>query len=71
MVRILQKDLQEKGISARNAERILLFRIGSIFENANIGLHKWLYAMYLFVTSRKGIPSLQLSKEIGSTQKSA
>ena len=27
--------------------------------------------MYLFVTSRKGIPSLQLSKEIGSTQKSA
>ena len=27
--------------------------------------------MYLFVTSRKGIPSLQLSKEIGITQKSA
>ena len=26
---------------------------------------------YLFVTSRKGIPSLQLSKEIGITQKSA
>ena len=44
-------------------------RIGNIFENSNIGLHKWLYAMYLFVTSRKGIPSLQLSKEIGITQK--
>ena len=26
--------------------------------------------MYLFITSRKGIPSLQLSKEIGITQKS-
>ena len=51
--------------------RVQVIRIGSIFENSNIGLHKWLYAMYLFVTSRKGIPSLQLSKEIGITQKSA
>ena len=34
-------------------------------------LHKWLYAMYLLVTARKGISSLQLSKEIGITQKSA
>jgi hypothetical protein len=34
-------------------------------------LHKWVYAMYLLVTSRKGISSLQLSKEIGITQKTA
>lgn len=32
---------------------------------------KWLYAMYLVVTARKGISSMQLAKEIGVTQKSA
>lgn len=46
-------------------------RTGTIFERSHIPLHKWLYAMYLLVTSRKGISSLQLSKEIGVTQKSA
>ncbi len=45
-------------------------RTGTIFERSHIPLHKWLYAMYLLVTSRKGISSLQLSKEIGITQKS-
>jgi hypothetical protein len=34
-------------------------------------LRKWLYAMYLVVTSRKDLSSLQLSKELGITQKSA
>ncbi len=34
-------------------------------------LDKWLYAIYLLVTSRKGVSSLQLSKEIGVTQKTA
>ena len=46
-------------------------RTGTVFERSHIPLHKWLYAMYLLVTARKGISSLQLSKEIGVTQKSA
>ncbi len=46
-------------------------RTGTIFERSHVQLHKWLYAMYLLVTSRKGISSLQLGKEIGITQKSA
>ena len=46
-------------------------RTGTIFERSHVPLHKWLYAMYLLVTSRKGISSMQLSKEIGITQKSA
>ena len=46
-------------------------RTGTIFQRSHVPLHKWLYAMYLLVTSRKGISSLQLSKEIGITQKSA
>jgi transposase-like protein len=46
-------------------------RTGTIFERSHVPLHKWLYSMYLLVTARKGISSLQLSKEIGITQKSA
>lgn len=46
-------------------------RTGTIFERSHVPLHKWIYAMYLLVTARKSISSLQLSKEIGITQKSA
>lgn len=46
-------------------------RTGTIFERSKVPLHKWLYAMYLLVTARKGISSLQLAKQIGVTQKTA
>jgi transposase-like protein len=46
-------------------------RTGTIFERSHVPLHKWIYAMYLLVTARKGISSMQLAKEIGITQKSA
>jgi len=46
-------------------------RTGTIFEKSKVPLNKWLYAMYLLVTARKGISSLQLAKQIGVTQKSA
>ncbi len=46
-------------------------RTGTIFERSHVPLHKWLYAIYLVVTARKGISSLQLSKELGVTQKTA
>lgn len=46
-------------------------RTGTIFGRSHIPLHKWLYGMYLLVTARKGISSLQLAKEIGISQHSA
>ena len=46
-------------------------RTGTVLERSKVPLHKWLYAIYLLVTARKGISSLQLAKEIGITQKSA
>lgn len=33
-------------------------RTGTIFGRSHVPLHKWLYAMYLLVTSRKGISSM-------------
>ncbi len=46
-------------------------RTGTIFERSHIPLHKWVYAMYLMVTARKSVSSLQMAKQIGITQKSA
>jgi transposase-like protein len=46
-------------------------RTDTIFGRSHIPLNKWVYAMYLLVTARKGISSMQLAKEIGVTQKSA
>lgn len=55
----------------RDCRHYFTVRTGTVFERSHIELRKWLYAMYLLETSRKGISSLQLSKEIGITQKSA
>jgi len=46
-------------------------RTGTIFERSHVQLHKWVYAMYMVVTARKGISSMQLAKQIGVTQKTA
>lgn len=46
-------------------------RTGTVMERSHIPLDKWIMAMYLLVTARKGISSLQLSKELGITQRSA
>lgn len=46
-------------------------RANTIFAKTRIPLRKWLYAIYLFQTARKGISSVQLSKELGVSQKSA
>ena len=45
-------------------------RTGTVFERSHIPLDKWLYGMYILQTARKGVSSLQLSKELGITQKS-
>lgn len=46
-------------------------RTGTIFGRSHVPLHKWLYAMYLLLTARKGISSLQLAKQIGVKQHTA
>ena len=46
-------------------------RTRTVFQRSHIPLNKWLYAIYMLETSRKGISSIQLAKEVGITQKSA
>lgn len=46
-------------------------KVGTIFENSNIPLKIWFVAMYLACNHKKGVSSLQLSRDLGITQKSA
>lgn len=44
---------------------------GTMFEGSNVPLTKWFYAIYVFLSHKKGISSIQLSKDIDVTQKTA
>lgn len=46
-------------------------RTGTILAESKIPLQKWLFAIYLMTTARKGISSCQLARELGITQKTA
>jgi len=43
----------------------------SIFEGAHIPVGKWIYAIFLMCSSKKGVSANQLSRELGITYKSA
>lgn len=45
--------------------------IGTMFEGSKVPLADWFYAIYIFLSHKKGISSIQLSKDIGVTQKTA
>jgi transposase-like protein len=46
-------------------------RIGTIFEDSKIPFCKWLVTLHLMTSSKKGVSSLQISRELGITVKSA
>jgi transposase-like protein len=46
-------------------------RVGGIFERSHIPLHKWLLAIRLMASSKKGISANQLHRTLGITLKSA
>lgn len=46
-------------------------KVGTIFEGSHIPLHQWLQAVYLMVSSKKGISSNQLHRTLGVTLKTA
>jgi transposase-like protein len=46
-------------------------RTGTIFERSHVPLHKWLFALYLVVTSSKGLSSMHLANQILVTKTTA
>ena len=46
-------------------------KVGTIFEGSKVSLRKWLMAIWLLTSHKKGIASTQLAKDIAVTQKTA
>jgi transposase-like protein len=46
-------------------------KVGTVFEGTKIPLRKWLAAIWLITSNRKGIASTQLARDIAVTQKTA
>ena len=55
----------------RNCRKYFSVRTGTVLAESKIPLHKWLVAIYLLHTARKGVSSLQMARELGVTQKTA
>ena len=46
-------------------------RTGTVLAESRLPLLKWLLAIYMLTSARKGIPSTQMARELGVTQKTA
>ncbi len=45
--------------------------VGTPFEKSRTSLQKWFYAMYLFTTTRHGVPAKELQRQLSVTYKTA
>ena len=54
-----------------DCRRFFSVRTGTVMAQSQLPLRKWIMAIYLIHTSRKGISAIQVSKSIGCTHKTA
>lgn len=55
----------------KNTRKLFNVRSGTCFENTKIPLQKWMFALWIITSHKKGISSLQLAKDINVTQTTA
>ena len=46
-------------------------KTGSVFANTKLPMNYWFYAMFLFLSHKRGVSSCQLARDLGVTQKTA
>ena len=57
--------------TCKDCKKQYTVRVGTVFEDSRLPLFKWFVAIYLFISMKKGISSIQLAKYIEITQKTA
>jgi transposase-like protein len=61
-----------KGLKkCRACRKQFTVRVGTIFEESKLPLHKWLAAIHMMTASKKGVSSHQIARQLDITQKSA
>lgn len=68
----LTQDRVFKGLyKCKDCRERFTVRIGTMFEGSNLPLRKWFYAIFLFLSHKRGVSSAQLARDIHVTQKTA
>lgn len=65
------KDHKPMPYRCKSCRKHFSVRVGMVLAESRLPLHKWLMAIYMMTTARKGIPSTQMARELGITQKTA
>lgn len=65
------KDHRPMAYRCRECRKHFSVRTGTVLEESRLPLQKWLLAIYMMTSARKGISSVQMAKELGVTQKTA
>ena len=55
----------------KNTGKYFNVKTGTIFENSKLPLRHWFYAMFMFLSHKRGVSSCQLARDLGVTQKTA
>ena len=65
------KDHKPMAYRCKDCRAHFSVRTGTVLAESRLPLLKWLLAIYMLTSARKGIPSTQMARELGITQKSA
>lgn len=65
------KDHKPMSHRCRDCRKHFSVRTGTVLAESRLPLQKWLLAIFMMTSARKGIPSTQMARELGITQKSA
>jgi transposase-like protein len=65
------KDHKPMAYRCKDCRAHFSVRTGTVLAESRLPLLKWLLAMFMLTSARKGIPSTQIARELGITQKSA
>lgn len=59
------KDHKPMPYRCKDCRKHFSVRTGTTLEESRLPLQKWLMAIYMMTTARKGIPSTQMARELG------
>ncbi len=65
------KDHKPMAYRCKDCRAHFSVRTGTVLAESRLPLLKWLLAIFMLTSARKGIPSTQMARELGITQKSA
>lgn len=65
------KDHKPMPYRCKDCRKHFSVRTGTVLAESRLPLIKWLLAIYMLTSARKGIPSTQMARELGVTQKTA